>query len=409
MEEVSAYKAQQALAEIAEIAALWSRVNVGALCARAATLRNVACHVNPDHNPKNRLSVMGGLNFHVPLTFADGVAWICRIRQNNITSTPTAHTNSLILSEVATYRFLATKTKIPVPAVHDFAIDSPANPVGVGYILMDQLSGTPLTEHTLTDEQKRRVMEQMSDVYAQLSQHPFSKIGCLLNPDDLTAVGPVLEESTVDADADGNLLLLGPFESAREYRVALIQHQLDLILRRESYIKNRIDAHLIHRWLLDDVLERFSEPGPFFLKHMDDKGDHILVNAAFDIVGIIDWEWAQTTTPAEAFGAPVYLLDHPRYYSGDNNLGDDEVAFASLLAVRGEADLAGFINGGRVQHRLAHCITGGEPGNFEVLQTDFISLLRIILPPTEAPITWDQWRAGAWERYAQDSELQRLL
>ncbi len=35
-----------------------------------------------------------------------------------------------------------------------------------------------------------------------------------------------------------------------------------------------------------------------------EKGDHILVNNSYDIVGIIDWEWSQTVSKAEAFCSP---------------------------------------------------------------------------------------------------------
>src|ERR1700729_1987983 len=126
-----------AQAEFVEMTALLSRVNVRALRDRAAALRKVDCTVpelSYDHG--SRFSIMGGMNYHIPVNFVDGVTWLCRIRRRNITSTPLAHQNRLILSEAATYRFLSSRTQIPVPEIHDWAIDSPSNPIGVGYILM---------------------------------------------------------------------------------------------------------------------------------------------------------------------------------------------------------------------------------------------------------------------------------
>ena len=249
------YDIKSAEAEIDEMAELSSQVNVRALRDRATVLRKVDCTVPAlSYDHKSRFSVMGGMNYHIPVYFVDGVTWLCRIRRHNITTTPVAHQNRLILSEAATYRFLSSRTQIPVPKVHDYSIYSPSNPIGVGYILMDKLAGKPLSDCDLTDTDRERVLSQLAGVFATLKQHPFNEIGCLLDPDNLS-VGPVLDESIIDADENGNLLLLGPFKSALDYRTASIKHQIELILRGESYINNPIDAYLVHRFILDYVLE----------------------------------------------------------------------------------------------------------------------------------------------------------
>ena len=72
------------------------------------------------------------------------------------------------LSEAATYRFLSSRTKIPMPEVHDYAIDSPSNPIGVGYILMDKLAGKPLSACNLNNEYRKHVIMQLADVYIAL-------------------------------------------------------------------------------------------------------------------------------------------------------------------------------------------------------------------------------------------------
>jgi hypothetical protein len=50
----------------------------------------------------NKYSVMGGMNYHILINFVDGVTWLCCVRWQNTTSTPIAHQNLLIKSEVAT-------------------------------------------------------------------------------------------------------------------------------------------------------------------------------------------------------------------------------------------------------------------------------------------------------------------
>ena len=74
---------------------------------------------------------MGGMNYHIPVCFCDGVEWICRIRRDNVSSPPRDIQNAILLSEVATLDFLAS-TKVPVPKVHDYASFGDGNPVGVG-------------------------------------------------------------------------------------------------------------------------------------------------------------------------------------------------------------------------------------------------------------------------------------
>lgn len=61
-----------------------------------------------------------------------------------------------------------------------------------------------------------------------------------------------------------------------------------------------MNAYLIFKYLRDlaesgrwNAFESNFDDGPFFLKHMDDKGDHILVDDEYNITGIIDWIYAR--------------------------------------------------------------------------------------------------------------------
>lgn len=56
-----------------------------------------------------------------------------------------------------------------------------------------------------------------------------------------------------------------------------------------------VDNYLAFRWrlsALSSLTSPESNEGPFYLKHYDDKGDHILVDDDFNITGIIDREFA---------------------------------------------------------------------------------------------------------------------
>ncbi|KAL4927862.1 uncharacterized protein BDV17DRAFT_292138 [Aspergillus undulatus] len=55
---------------------------------------------------------------------------------------------------------------------------------------------------------------------------------------------------------------------------------------------------------------------PFYLKHMDDKGDHILVDAEYNVPGIIDWMFVRIVPAYEAFGPSLLTADMDAMYNG---------------------------------------------------------------------------------------------
>lgn len=187
---------------------------------------------------------------------------------------------------------------------------------------------------------------------------------------------------------------------------------LSLILRGEMYSDHPVSAYLIHRFLLDILPSVLSSPSPFppdtqfYLNHADDKGDHILVDKDFNITGIIDWEWAQTAPPFQAFNSPIGLLPVADFYNGKNEIGDDEAVFAGLLEGKGPGDLAAYVRSGRLQHRFVFCCGYGLR-DWE----GFLGLFRGLRDcvGVDGGIGWKEWRAVALERYAEDPALRELL
>ncbi|GBE88091.1 hypothetical protein SCP_1203200 [Sparassis crispa] len=245
---------------------------------------------------------MGGMNYHVNIIFEDGVVWLCRIRRRDVSSPPTVLQNRILLSEAATLRYLST-TSVPVPKVYDAIADSPSNPVGVGYILMEKLQGKSLDWFDLDRDGKSKILEQLAQIYIELEKHVFPAIGCL---EEGGVVGQLVNSAAADVDAVGDLQLMGPFTTSFKYRYTLVMHQLAIIGNGEVYASkaHAVDAYLVHRYLLDHmslfVPQDEMEKSGYYLKHMDDKGDHILVDEALNILGVVDWEWAQTTSKREA-------------------------------------------------------------------------------------------------------------
>lgn len=347
--------------------------------------------------------IMGGMNYHISISFIDGEDWICRIRRSNASSPPQELQDAILLCEVATLHYLSRFTKVPVPKIHGYALAGADNPVGVSYVLMEKLHGHPAELEEATAEQQQRFMDQFADLFAELSRPSFSAIGCLEPSEDDATIGPLVIPRMADCKG-GDLVLPGPFTTAAAYRRDVLQTYLELIRKNELYAGQRVDAYLVHRFLLDNLpaLEKADAQGNgagrFYLKHMDDKGDHILVDDDFNIVGIIDWEWAQTVPMAEAFASPLFMLDVGAYYSGDDALSAIEQQFVDVLEKKGHAALAALVRAGRVQHRLSHCIGGDlEDPDFHVM---FVGLLKLL--GVGGDVSWDEWREDALARYGEE-------
>ncbi|KAK0667822.1 hypothetical protein QBC41DRAFT_395247 [Cercophora samala] len=379
-------------------AAAWScglpNFNTAALAKRASKLRNgTPCVV---HLPDYQDLMKGTRNYHLDVEFADGVTWIARIRQppmNHAAPPPPSVRSYLIQSEAATLRFLET-TAVPAPRVFGYGLEGPDNPVGVGYILMEKLPGAPLRWDVADPNQRRKVLEQLAEVYVELGRHPFAGLGSLDTPGS-DHVGPFARELTFD---------LGACRSWREYCVRYIVHVLGLIERGEIYTQRSADAFLIHRFLLDLVprmaglVGGWDERFPFYLKHADEKMDHVLVDEEFNITGVIDWESAYTAPAFVAFNTPMGILPVKDFYDGvDDILGEDEEVFLKMLKRKRGQGLSNGGGYGRLLHRFLFCIgfdIDKYPDDFETLFKGLRNGVGV-----DQGVEWDWWRVVASQRY----------
>ncbi|KAJ8127627.1 hypothetical protein O1611_g6006 [Lasiodiplodia mahajangana] len=404
------YDAAAQEAEAAELSRLIEKIDVAALESQASLLRGgLSCSIPPlRYDRATRSSVMGGMNYHIEVCFNDGVKWLARVRRFNATSPPPALRDYIVQCEVATLKFLE-KTTLPSPKVFGFSLEHADNPVGVGYILMEKLPGTSLRWGKETEHQRIKLMAQLADMFIELHKYPFNVLGSLDRPGD-SHIGPFARESLTDFTG-AEMHAIGPFSSLEEYHKAELHLILDLILRGEMYSQRPVDAYLVHRFLLDLVPLMVSKSIPddnphYYLKHADDKGDHILVDEDYNITGIIDWEWAHTAPPSCAFNSPIVLLHVADFYNGVNDISQNETIFARLLEEKGRQDLASFVRNGPVQHRFAFCC-GYDLEDWE----GFLGLFQGLRDAVhmDEGITWDDWKVAALDRYKEDAGLRQLL
>jgi hypothetical protein len=351
--------------------------------------------------------MMGGQNCHAEITFDDGVVWLARFRLAKVSSPPPPARDYILRSEVATMVFMRTRTRVQVPKVFDWSAESdPDNDVGLGYILMEKLQGKPLDWQTLTAQQKETVMQQLADLFLELEKHPFERIGSLMpsrSGDTDFEVQGIAHHSTFNMTEQSGQPL-GPFASSAEVARALVEYYLDMIASGEVGSQYLDDVFLAHRFRLD-IIDRIWEgrrrQERFYLKHPDDKGNHILADEEFNIVGVIDWEWTRTVSKEEAFSSPCMMWPVARFYEGSNELSADEVRFADMFRARGRHDLAACVVQGRQVQRFYFALgpSSGAHGSRETFMDLFAGLRRAFGFEEEA---WGGWRARALKQRGSD-------
>jgi hypothetical protein len=389
---------------------LLHQIDLEQLGLRASSLRdNISCRVEmPQIGKGTMCSMMGGMNLHIRIVFEDEICWLARIRRSNATSPPPELRDRILGIEIQTLLFLE-KTSIPTPKVWGYALEGQGNPVRVGYILMDCMPGKVLDWPSTSEERRRKIITQLADVYMQLHRFPFDQIGSIEQADE-KRVGPLARECLTDFTNSG-MRPLGPFPDLQIYYRASIQLLLDLIHRGEIYADRPVDAYLLYRYLYEIVPEVYPDVAEAcmetYLKHADDKGSHILVDEEANITGIIDWEWAFTTTERLAFNSPMLLLPVSDFFEGHDQIGEEEELFAKCLEDRGGWNLASHVRSGRQHHQFAFLCTFDLGLSFQDLQGLFGGFRNSITENHRQ--SWDEWKQESLERFHQDSRLTEIL
>lgn len=119
------------------------------------------------------------------------------------------------------------QTGVPAPKVHDFALEHPGNPVGVGFILMEKLPDKSLRLSIKTQQQRKKVMNQLADTFVELQKYPFDILGSLDRPG--ASHGEFARESLTNF-IQSEMRTTGPFSSLEEYHLSSLRLILELIV-----------------------------------------------------------------------------------------------------------------------------------------------------------------------------------
>lgn len=398
------------------------KINVKALQLAASRAReNIPCWIPAFDNhvdPVARLDLVssrcGGQNCHMDIEFADGVTWIARIRLDDPLLPPPDIQAHIFSSEVATLKFLV-RTRVPAPCVYGYELGSPGNAVGTSYILMEKLAGKPLDWNRANAEQRAWVMEQLADVYLELEKHPIPLMGspCQLSEVaefDRVQIGSFAQVPCFETPEQG----LGPFETLETAYTAIIRQQIRTLANHEVN-SLPVDNYLAFLWRLNALKEltagSASREGPFYLKHYDDKGDHIMIDEEYNITGLIDWEFASAEAKELAFSAPCMMWPVGKFYDGDNSLAEDEVRFATIFEQRGRQDLGEMVRGGRRWQRYVFFLGGGIPRHMAEFEPLFQGLRKSFMGEDMAVIlSYADWKVSVLDGLAKgDDQIQALI
>ena len=349
-------------------------------------------------------SQMGGQNCHIDIQFEDGTVWLARIRLDDPLLPPKPTQKYVFLSEIATLRFLE-EINIPTPKVYAYAEDSNTNPVGTSYILMEKLPGAPLEWNEATSKQKTKVMSQLVDIFLELERHPLQTTGSLLCSQDVLKVSGFAQPTLFSSPER----TVGPFATLESSLRAILLQQQDQIVNGEmsSLAEDNYLSHCWRRDKISEVTKYCHDHGiDFFIKHYDDKGDHILVDADFNITGIIDWEFASAEPKALAFSTPCMLWPVGDFYAGTNELSAEEIEFAELFEARGRSDMGRIVRESRKMQRF----TFFNGGDGLIDDEEFQSLFTGVIAAWDGrPTSYADWKKEAKEKYKDESGLQSIL
>ncbi|KAI1824654.1 hypothetical protein F4861DRAFT_248507 [Xylaria intraflava] len=390
---------------------LCSRINDAAVCEHASKL-NGGRSCNIEHSFKvGQGALMGAANYHARIRFHDGSpSWLLRVPRvaSFAVGLPTSLADYLILSEYATLKFLETTT-VPAPRVFSYGICGNGTDYGVGvnFLLIEELPGRPwmgegVSGKDATQDEKLKIWNALADILAELEKHPFPKAGSLYFQSSSIEVSAMASDRFLILTPDG------PFDTPLSYYTAFAEQYLKLIADGQLYTEYPVDAYLVYRFLKDNAVQLVQQdtgaevPEKFFLKHVDDKGDHLLVDENLNITGIIDWQMARVVPRREAFGPSLVTADMNALSNGKISLTVDDVALSGALSVRGSPELANCMPDEKVRRFFWGLALERE---WEYA----LPLANAILEIFGVGQDWTTWRETALSKYATDERLKALV
>ncbi|KAM6498531.1 Protein kinase-like domain containing protein [Amanita muscaria] len=212
-------------------------------------------------------------------------------------------------SEVATIRYLASHTSVPVPRVYSWNSDA-SNPAGIEYMIMEKVSGVPADSvlESLSGDALKRLVAELAAYYYEIFSLRFEQAGSLYHSStpDKFSVGPIVST---------------PFYRALDGSVRIDDASLHERLRRGQQVLE-ILKELCEIYPGDtSVYEGATTPAQRFSLRLD---DFRLSNVMIDkesgkVIAFIDFEGATIAPLWDCAMVPHWIL--PSYLEESSGFG----------------------------------------------------------------------------------------
>lgn len=299
------------------------------------------CQHRPGENPRlGDPYKFGEHNYNIEILFDDGIA-LFRFPIPGVVIYPDDKVNA----EVATMRYVAEHTAIPVPHIYHWgtAAENPTR-LRVPFIIMDHiphattvaqaLEDPDFTIQSIHDSEKREYLYQkMAEISLQLyslTSDRIGSLGILENGGYAVTSAPNSFNTTYQAvNCSVPLAVLPPrgktYSSSKDYFIDSANMEIAaLLFMNERYIGSVSDCRdkFVARCLVRDLVRRsqnstqtsgdveaqIRQPRETFRLWGDDfRPENVLLNENGAVVGVVDWEYTYFAPETYSVNAPWWL------------------------------------------------------------------------------------------------------
>ncbi|KAK3315733.1 phosphotransferase family protein [Apodospora peruviana] len=280
--------------------------------------------------------VKGGYNIVYRVEYMDGTSVVMRVPIKGLVPFP----DEKVRYEVATIRYVAANTTIPVPRVYGHG-NAAENPTGLGpFIIMDWIEHDtnmsralldtkrpadwrPILDPDIDQDRLEFLYRQMANILLQLSTLTLPRIGSLVEDGEDVAVGgrPLtmnMADIIADTNAPASVLPHTATKTESWYSALADMHMAQLVFQHNDAVDDEDDARdkYVARQLFRNLTAEgwLSPPDDniasqrFRLVCEDLRPANVLLDKDLRVVGVIDWEFAYAAPEQFSCDPPWWLL-----------------------------------------------------------------------------------------------------